>query len=274
MKNVVLFGYGKMGSSIAKGWMLKRLKFNFFIVEKETSLRRIADDDGIKSYENLEELTKFVNIKTLDVIFLAVKPQQMNEALKVFTRIDFSKTLFISIAAGLSFDWFQLNFKKNIKLVRAMPNLPASVGFGVTGYCKTSNVNEIDLHDVQDLLNAFGKAIYLKSESLIDVVTAISGSGPAYVFYFIEVLSEIGMHEGLSQKDAKSLALETVIGSARLLEISNIDPKVLKENVTSPGGTTEAGLEILASNHYGLSNLLQKTILAAKKRASDLNAKG
>ena len=155
-----------------------------------------------------------------------------------------------------------------------MPNLPASVGFGVTGYCKTSNVKEIDLHDVQDLLKAFGKAVYLETESLIDVVTAISGSGPAYVFYFIEVLSEIGMDEGLSQKDAKALALETVIGSARLLEISNIDPKLLKENVTSPGGTTEAGLEVLASNHYGLSMLLQKTILAARKRASDLNAKG
>ena len=274
MKNVVLFGYGKMGSSIAKGWMLKNLNYNFFIVEKENSLRRIADNDGIKSYEDLNELLKSVDVKSLSIIFLAMKPQQMNEAVKVFTRIDFSKTLFISIAAGLSFDWFQSKLKKNIKLIRAMPNLPASVGFGVTGYCKTSNVNEIDLKDVQDLLNAFGKAFYLKSESLIDVVTAISGSGPAYVFYFVEVLSEIGMNEGLSQKDAKALALETVIGSARLLEMSNIDPKVLKKNVTSAGGTTEAGLEILASNNYGLYNLLEKTIINAKKRASELNSNG
>ena len=274
MKNVVLFGYGKMGSSIAKGWMLKSLDFNFFIVEKETSLRRVADKDSVKSYENLEELSKFVDIKNLDIIFLAVKPQQMNEVIKVFSKIDFSKTLFISIAAGLSFDWFQSKLNKNIKLIRAMPNLPASVGFGVTGYCKTSNINEIDLHDVQKLLNAFGKTIYLESESLIDVVTAISGSGPAYVFYFVEVLSEIGMHEGLSKKDAKVLALETVIGSARLLEMSNIDPKVLKKNVTSPGGTTEAGLEILASNNYGLYDLLEKTINNAKNRASELNSNG
>jgi len=274
MKNVVLFGYGKMGSSIAKGWMLKRLKFNFFIVEKETSLRKIAIKDGMKSYENLEELKKFVDMKTIDIIFLAVKPQQMNEAIKVFTRIDFSKTLFISIAAGLSFDWFQLKLKKNIKLIRAMPNLPASVGFGVTGYCKTRNVNEIELHDVQNLLNAFGKVIYLESESLIDVVTAISGSGPAYVFYFVEVLSKIGMHQGLSKKDAKVLALETVIGSARLLEMSNTDPIVLKNNVTSPGGTTEAGLEILASTNYGLYNILEKTIINAKNRASELNSHG
>ena len=274
MKNVVLFGYGKMGSSIAKGWMLKSLNFNFFIVEKEISLRRIASNDGIKSYENFQQLLEFVDLKTLNIIFLAVKPQQMNETVKVFSRIDFSNTLFISIAAGLSFEWFQSKLKKNIKLVRAMPNLPASVGFGVTGFCKTNNVSEIELQDVQQLLKAFGKAIYLENETFIDIVTAISGSGPAYVFYFVEVLSKIGINLGLSKRDSKVLAIETLIGSARLLEMSNIEPKVLKENVTSPGGTTEAGLEILASSDNGLSNLLEKTIVAAKKRASDLNSNG
>ena len=274
MKNVVLFGFGKMGSSILKGWMLKSLNFNFFVVEKESSLRSAAVNNGIKSYENFEQLLKCVDEETLDIIFLAVKPQQMSEAIKVFSRLNFSKTLFISIAAGLSFDWFQSNLKKDIKLVRAMPNLPASVGFGVTGYCKTDNVDNIELLDVQDLLSAFGKAVYLESESFIDVVTAISGSGPAYVFYFAEVLSEIGLNQGLSKKNAKALAIETIIGSAKLLEMSNINPKILKENVTSPGGTTEAGLEILASEDYGLYDLLDKTVSAAKKRAKDLNSNG
>ena len=274
MKNVVLFGFGKMGSSIVKGWMLKSLNFNFFVVEKESSLRSTAVNDGIETYENFEQLLKFVYAENIDIIFLAVKPQQMSEAIKVFSRLNFSKTLFISIAAGLSFDWFQSNLNKDIKLVRAMPNLPASVGFGVTGYCKTNNVDKIELLDVQDLLSAFGKAVYLESESFIDVVTAISGSGPAYVFYFAEVLSEIGLNQGLSKKNAKALAIETIIGSAKLLEMSNINPKILKENVTSPGGTTEAGLEILASEDYGLYNLLDKTVSAAKKRAKDLNSNG
>ncbi|MDC3140713.1 pyrroline-5-carboxylate reductase [Alphaproteobacteria bacterium] len=274
MKNVVLFGFGKMGSSILKGWMLKSLNFNFFVVEKESSLRSTAINVGIKSYENFEQLLKFVDEETIDIIFLAVKPQQMSEAIKVFSRLNFSKILFISIAAGLSFEWFQSNLKKDIKLVRAMPNLPASVGFGVTGYCKTDNIDKIELLDVQDLLSAFGKAVYLKTESFIDVVTAISGSGPAYVFYFAEVLSEIGLNQGLSKKNANALAIETIIGSAKLLEMSNINPKILKENVTSPGGTTEAGLEILASEDYGLYNLLDKTISAAKKRAKDLNYNG
>ena len=274
MKNVVLFGFGKMGSSIAKGWMLKSLNFNFLVVEKESSLRSIAVKQGMASYENFEQLSEFVDEENLDIIFLAVKPQQMSEVIKVFSRIDFSKTLFISIAAGLSFHWFQSKLKEDIKLVRAMPNLPASVGFGVTGYCKTSNVNEIELFDVKDLLNAFGKAVYLESESFIDVVTAISGSGPAYVFYFAEVLSEIGLNQGLSKKNAKALAIETIIGSAKLLEMSNINPKILKEDVTSPGGTTEAGLEILASRDSGLYNLMDKTVNAAKKRAEDLNSYG
>ena len=274
MKNVVLVGYGKMGSSIAQGWMLKSLNFNFFVIEKESSLRRIAVGDGLQSYESIEELLKFVDKETLDIIFLAVKPQQMSETIKVFSRIDFSNTLFISIAAGLSFDWFQSTLNKEIKIVRAMPNLPASVGFGLTGYCQTNNVNEIETQDTQELLSAFGKAVYLGSEALIDVVTAISGSGPAYVFYFAEALSEIGVNQGLSRNDAKILALETIVGSARLLEISNIDPKILKENVTSPGGTTEAGLEILESKDYGLYDLLSRTVDAAKNRALYLNSKG
>ena len=198
----------------------------------------------------------------------------MSKTIKVFSRIDFSNTLFISIAAGLSFDWFQSTLNKDIKIVRAMPNLPASVGFGLTGYCQTNNVNEIETQDTQELLSAFGKAVYLGSEALIDVVTAISGSGPAYVFYFVEALSEIGINQGLSRQDAKTLAVETIIGSARLLEMSNIDPKILKENVTSPGGTTEAGLEILASKDYGLYDLLSRTVDAAKNRALYLNSKG
>ena len=107
---------------------------------------------------------------------------------------------------------------------------------------------------------------------MIDVVTAISGSGPAYIFYLVEVLSKIGMNQGLSEESAKVIALETLIGSAMLLESSNIDPKILRQNVTSPGGTTEAGLEILASKKNGLFDLLNNTISCAKQRAIYLNS--
>ena len=274
MKNVFLFGYGKMGSSIARGWTLKELNFNFFIIEKELSLRKIAYKDGFKAFESIEHLNNTKNFKSFDIIFLAVKPQQMENTLQNFSKVDISKSIFISIAAGLSFSWFRSQIDKNIKIVRAMPNLPASIGLGVTGFCKSNNLSKEEDKEVLLLLSAFSKTIYLNDESMIDDVTAISGSGPGYIFYLVEVLSQIGIERGLPIKDAKTLATETLIGSARLIEKSDIDPKTLKENVTSPGGTTEAGLQVLESKENGLYPLLKSTIKNAVKRAKKLNSDG
>ena len=274
MKNVLLFGYGKMGSSIARGWMIKKLNFNVFIIEKKPTLRKIASNDGFKVYENIERLKETQKSKVFEIIFLAVKPQQMEETVKSFSKFNLIKTVFVSIAAGLSFSWFRNKLNKEVKIVRAMPNLPASIGFGVTGYCKSKNLSEKENKDVYALLSAFSKVIYLRNESLIDNVTAISGSGPGYIFHLVEVLSQIGVDHGLSIKDAKTLASETLIGSARLIEVSNIDPKILKKNVTSPGGTTEAGLLVLESEKNGLYPLLKLTINNAIKRAKELNSDG
>ena len=107
MKNVLLFGYGKMGSSIARGWVLKELDFNFFIIEKEASQRKLAKKDGFNSYENIEHLNKTKKLKIIDIIFLAVKPQQMEETVKSFSKFSLNKVVFVSIAAGLSFSWFK-----------------------------------------------------------------------------------------------------------------------------------------------------------------------
>ena len=271
MKNVLLIGYGKMGSSIARGWMLKKLVYNFFIIEKETSLRKIAKEDGFEAYKNIEFLSE---TKNFDIIFLAVKPQQMEETLNNFSKFNLSNSVFVSIAAGLSFSWFRNKINKDIKIVRAMPNLPASIGFGVTAYCKNKNLSEDEDKIVFELFRAFSKTIYLNDESLIDNVTAISGSGPGYIFYLVEALSQIGIDRGLTKKDAKILARETLIGSARLIEASNVDAKTLKENVTSPGGTTEAGLLVLQSKKNGLYPLLKLTINNAIKRAKELNSNG
>jgi len=272
MKNVILFGYGKMGSSIAKGWKSSDIDFNIFIIETDINLKNQAVNDGFDSFKDIKQLLSVKNIKNLDIIFLAVKPQQMSLVIKQIQEFNIQNTVFLSIAAGLSFEWFQKNLYKNIKIIRAMPNTPASVRRGVTGYCKSNNVTELEKIEAHKLLSSIGKAIFLNSESLIDVVTAISGSGPAYIFYLVEVLTEIGISEGLNEEDAKLIALETLIGSAKLLDITNIDPKTLRNNVTSPGGTTEAALEILASSKFGLLPLLKSTITFAKKRAEDLNS--
>ena len=274
MKDVILFGYGKMGSSIARGWLLKKLDFNILIIEKVSSLRKIANKDGFKAYENMDRLNEVHNSKTFDIIFLAVKPQQMAETICSFSKYNLNKSVFVSIAAGLSFSWFRKKINKEIKIVRAMPNLPASIGFGVTGYCKSKNISEEEDKNINALLSAFSKTIYLNNENLIDSVTAISGSGPGYIFYLVEVLSQIAVDQGFAKKDAKNLAKETLIGSARLIETSNIDPKTLKENVTSPGGTTEAGLLVLESKKNGLYSLLKSTINNAIKRSKELNFGG
>ena len=274
MKNVILFGYGKMGSSIARRWMLEKHNFNIFIIEKQASLRKIANKDGFKVYENIESLNETKNSKVFNIIFLAVKPQQMEKTVKSFSKFNLHKTVFVSIAAGLSFSWFKNKINNEIKIVRAMPNLPASIGFGVTGYCKSKNLSEEEDKDVYTLLATFSKVIYLNYESLVDNITAISGSGPGYIFYFVEVLTQIGVDHGFSIKDSKTLARETLIGSARLIETSNVDPKTLKKNVTSPGGTTEAGLLVLESKKNGLYPLLNSTINNAIKRAKELNSDG
>ena len=274
MKNVLLFGYGKMGSSIARGWMLRELDFNIFIIEKEATLRKIANKDGFKVFENIGFLNDTKESKSFDIIFLAVKPQQMEDTVKSFAKFKLHNSVIVSIAAGLSFSWFRNKINKDIKIVRAMPNLPASIGFGVTGYCKSKNLSDEEDKDVNALLTAFSKTIYLNNESLIDDVTAISGSGPGYIFYLVETLSQIGIDQGLPKKDAATLARETLIGSARLIEVSNIDPKTLKENVTSSGGTTEAGLVVLESKKNGLYPLLKSTINNAIKRAKELNSDG
>ena len=274
MKNVLLFGYGKMGSSIARGWMLRELDFNIFIIEKEASLRKIAHKNGLKAYENIHCLNETKKSQVFDVIFLAVKPQQMENTITSFSEFNLHNSVFVSIAAGLSFSWFRNKINKDIKIVRAMPNLPASIGFGVTGYCKSKNLSKEDDKDVYALLTAFSKTIYLSNENLIDNVTAISGSGPGYIFYLVEALSQIGVDQGFTKKDASTLAIQTLIGSARLIEASNVDPKILKENVTSPGGTTEAGLLVLQSNKNGLYPLLKSTINNAVKRAKELNSDG
>ena len=274
MKNIILFGYGKMGSSIAKGWKLEKLNYNIFIIEKQASLRKIANKDGFKAYRNIERLIETKNSKIFNIIFLAVKPQQMDETVKSFSKFNLYKAVFVSVAAGLSFSWFMNKINNGIKIVRAMPNLPASIGFGVTGYCKSKNVSAEEDKDVYTLLSAFSKVIYLNNESLIDNITAISGSGPGYIFYLVEVLTQIAVDHGLSVKDAKTIARETLVGSTRLIETSNIDPKTLKKNVSSPGGTTEAGLLVLESKKNGLYPLLKSTINNAIKRAKKLNSDG
>ena len=154
-----------------------------------------------------------------------------------------------------------------------MPNTPASVLKGITGVFHSKNLMKSEINNVNKILKCIGKVIFLKKQDLIDVVTSISGSGPAYYFLLTEILSKVGEKFGLSKKDALNFSKSTFIGSASLYDKSNLSISRLRDNVTSPGGTTEAALKILMDENDGLEKLVEKTVNNAILRAKELNKK-
>ena len=208
-----------------------------------------------------------------DFVLIAIKPQQIVSIKENLKNLFDEKIVFLSIVAGLSSNWFKKNISSKIKIVRAMPNTPASVLKGVTGVFHSDNILENEILIVKNILNSIGKVVFLKKENLIDVVTSISGSGPAYFFYLTEVLTKLGQELGLTEREAKIFASETFIGSAKLLEssFSHNDVLTLRKNVTSPGGTTEAALKILTDQNFGIKKIIKKGVIAAISRAKELD---
>lgn len=208
-----------------------------------------------------------------DLVIFAVKPQQFKEAAHQFTlarsaQISSEKNpLILSIAAGIRLVDIS-RWLKTQRVVRAMPNTPALVGKGVTGLCSAQTLSKNDQNLVEKACEAIGKFVWVDKESLIDVVTAVSGSGPAYVFAFLEALQAAGQAQGLHEDQAKVLALETLVGAATLAANSSDSPTVLREKVTSKGGTTFAALEVLKEKSW--ANILSLAIDAAAKRGAEM----
>jgi len=211
-------------------------------------------------------------ITNAQVVILAVKPQDMHAAL-AWGRSNYSKNdkLFISIAAGLTTKFFTDNLKNHLnpkpRIVRAMPNMPALIGRGITAICAGRYATSSDLVLARSILNTIGETIVV-SESMIDTVTAVSGSGPAYVFLFVEQWINAAMKLGFNQLEAKQLVYKTLLGSAHLLEQSPFDASELRVKVTSKGGTTQAALDVFSKGKF--DQLIYKALLAAKKRAKEL----
>jgi pyrroline-5-carboxylate reductase len=205
-----------------------------------------------------------------DVLVLAVKPQVMNEVLPTVAPLTGPDTAILSIAAGRTIASIAAHFPPGTAVVRAMPNLPASIGRGITAACANAEVTPQRRALCDALLRAAGEVAWIGDERLIDVVTAVSGSGPAYVFYLAECLAEAGVAAGLPQELAAQLARATVTGAGELLHRSPLSPAELRENVTSPGGTTAAGLSILMGEP-GLKDLVKKTVDAAARRSRKLS---
>jgi pyrroline-5-carboxylate reductase len=263
---LLLAGAGKMGGAILSGLLARGLDARSVIVQDPHPAKAVADllaDNGIDVLPFIDELTQ-----PPGVILLAVKPQLMDEVLPPLAKLAGPQTLLLSIAAGRRIASFE-KYLPGGAVVRAMPNTPASIGRGITAAVANRYVTPVQRALADDLLSAVGKVVWVDDEALLDAITAVSGSGPAYVFLLAECLAEAGRAAGLDARLAEELARATVSGSAALLEASDLSAAELRKNVTSPGGTTAAALEILGGED-GMQKLMTAAVAAATKRGRDL----
>lgn len=263
-KGLVLLGCGKMGSAMLQGWLDGGLPASaVWVVDPQPS-------DWLKGLEGLNLNTELPAAPA--VVLIAVKPQMMEAALPTLAAMGNGDTLFISVAAGISIATYERLLGKDTPIVRAMPNTPAAVGRGITALVGNARAgaDRIDLADT--LLSAVGQVVRLDTESQIDAVTAVSGSGPAYVFHLIETLAAAGAAQGLPADLSMALAKATVGGAGHLAETAGEDPGQLRVNVTSPGGTTQAALEVLMDPETGFPALLMRAVKAAADRSRELGA--
>ena len=202
-----------------------------------------------------------------DILILAVKPQDFKQLASEIKPFLNSEHVVLSVMAGISIEAMQIELGIT-KIVRSMPNIPTQIGEGMTVFCASNAVDRKELFIVQNLINTTGKSIYIEKEEMLNAATAVSGSGPAYVFYFLEAMTEAGVQMGLSQEQAYHLAKATFGGATHLARQSTDSPEVLRQRVTSKGGTTYAALTSLADDH--VKEAFVKAMLAAQKRAAEL----
>ncbi len=264
---ILLIGAGRMGGALLKGWMGKGFE-PLYVVEPEPApeLRKQANAGRIPLHANIEDVSV-----DLRVCLIALKPQVLKREAAHLRPIAQGGTLMISIAAGIDTRFLAGAWGRKARLVRAMPNTPGAIGRGISALYASPQATAADRKLAQDLLAALGETLWVRRESLIDAVTAVSGSGPAYVFLLVEALAEAARAEGLPRDAAEKLARATVIGSGALLDADRRLSADLRRDVTSPGGTTAAALEILTAGD-GLRPLIARAVHAARKRAEELGS--
>lgn len=263
-RGLVLLGCGKMGTAMLEGWLANGVEpASITIIDPFPSTRLIElQADGLRLNEELPPAPA--------ICILAVKPQMMGAALPQITALGNGSTVFLSIAAGTPISTFEDVLGAQTPIIRAMPNTPAAVGRGITALIGNALIDAGAMSMAEGLMQAVGQTVQLDDESQMDAVTAVSGSGPAYVFHLIETLAAAGVTEGLPADLAMQLAKATVAGAGELAERATDDPTQLRINVTSPGGTTAAALAVLMDDDKGFPALLQEAVKAAADRSRKL----
>ena len=265
--SLLLVGAGKMGSAMVESWIARGLApKRVAIIEPQPgkSLKALARRGASLNPKSGPKAKAFAA-----AIVIAVKPQPAPEAVPPLGLYVGKTTLVLSIMAGRTLGFLEKSLPPGTAIVRAMPNTPAAIGRGITVAVANANVSARQRKLAGDLLGAIGKVEWVSDEALIDAVTALSGSGPAYVFLLAEAMTKAGIAAGLPADLAARLARETVAGSGELLHRLDLDAATLRQNVTSPGGTTAAALEVLMGPG-GFDALLTKAIAAATRRSRDL----
>ncbi|HWK00310.1 MAG TPA: pyrroline-5-carboxylate reductase [Xanthobacteraceae bacterium] len=263
--NVLLVGAGKMGGALLEGWLSHGLSpANIAVLDPAPS----SDMATFLKEQKIERMPR-PGAFMPDAVVVAVKPQVAGEVVPKIAAFLRPKTLVISIMAGRTLASLEKDLPSGSLVARGMPNTPASIGQGITVAVANHYVCTGTKMYATELLSAVGAVEWIEDEALMDAVTAVSGSGPAYVFLLAEALAKAGVDAGLPPELATKLARETVSGSGELLRRSSLDAAKLRENVTSPGGTTAAALEVLMGKD-GFQSLLQRAVAAATKRSHDL----
>ncbi|MEL6645980.1 MAG: pyrroline-5-carboxylate reductase [Pseudomonadota bacterium] len=262
-RGLVLLGCGKMGSAMLAGWLDGGLPAaSVWVLDPAPS--EWLRGTGVHLNADLPAAPA--------IVLVAVKPQMMAEALPVLAPLGGGGTVFVSVAAGTPIKFYEDVLGAATPVIRAMPNTPAAIGRGITALIGNAQVDETAMAQAEGLLAAVGQTVRLSDEAQMDAVTAVSGSGPAYVFHLIETLASAGEAEGLPADLAMTLAKATVGGAGALAEAADETPSQLRVNVTSPNGTTQAALEVLMDESDGFPALLRRAVRAAADRSRELGS--
>ncbi|GAA0582412.1 pyrroline-5-carboxylate reductase [Caenispirillum bisanense] len=262
--SILLVGCGKMGGAMLSGWLETTLRpQDVVIVEPGGGATAPA---GVRVVESAEAVPADFRP---DAVVLAVKPQVMADVLPAYRRFVAPGTVFLSVAAGRTLAFFAQALGETAAVVRAMPNTPAAVGRGITVCCPNAPVDTAMRDRCTALLQAVGTVAWVEDEAHMDAVTAVSGSGPAYVFLLAEAMTRAGIAAGLPADLAAQLARATICGAGELMHRSPEEPATLRQNVTSPGGTTAAALAVLMADD-GLDALMIRAVAAAAHRSREL----
>ena len=269
---ILLIGCGKMGSSLLEG-IIKSDNFDGMVdvIEPviQDSFKEDFKESKVNFYSDIRENKDAINY---DLIIIATKPniyEEIFNGLKNNLIIN-DETLIVSILAGIRISKIE-EIVGSIPIIRAMPNIAASVLEGMTALIGNKKITHEDILNADLIFELIGEKMWLKNEAQMDSFTAISGSGPAYFFFFTECLKNIAIEEGFTEDEANKISQQIIIGSGKLVKDSGIDPRELRENVTSPNGTTEAGLKVLADNKTGLLDKLRQAIIEAKNRSIEIS---